>query len=82
MTREHCGLEVGYPPGSTPALMGHLRAWRQDGGRETQARPCPQGFLSVVPGIRAFLSFFLVRKVDRYRRWGASRGRYRTGWKE
>lgn len=35
ITTEHCGLEVGYPPSSTPTLMCHLRALRQDSRRET-----------------------------------------------
>lgn len=46
ITTEHCGLEVGYPPGSTPTLMCHLRAWRQDSRRETAGSaadlPCPR----------------------------------------
>lgn len=53
MTTEHCGLEVGYPPSSTLPLMCHLRAWRQNGRRETGSsahrspRSPPQGFLVV-----------------------------------
>ena len=83
ITTEHCGLEVGYPPSSTPTLMGHLRALRQDNRMETGGSAHTWLLSSSGLPCSLFLAFTPSCPSWSGRGRGAgSRGRYKVGRKE